>query len=70
MLQTAKFVRQEGDQLELVLRVRQGQNASFAFLKPDSQLHEYYRWLVHAQPQVCSSRLSNSSPSLTRNQLS
>ena len=62
MLQTAKFVRQEGGQLELVLRVRQGQNASFAFLKPDGPLHDYYRWLVHAEPQVCGSRLSGPSP--------
>ena len=52
MLQTSRFVRQEGAQLELVLRVRQGQNAAFSFLKPDSPLHGYYRWLVNAQPQV------------------
>ena len=52
MLQTSRFVGQEGAQLELVLRVRQGQNAAFSFLKPDSQLHGYYRWLVNAQPQV------------------
>lgn len=54
MMQTARFVRQEGDQLELVLRIRQGHNASFRFLKPDSHLHDYYRWLVHAEPQVSS----------------
>ena len=52
MMQTARFVRQEGDQLELVLRIRQGRNASFRFLKPDSHLYDYYRWLVHAEPQV------------------
>lgn len=51
-MQTARFVRHEGDQLELVLRIRQGHNASFAFLRPDSPLYDYYRWLVHAQPQV------------------
>ena len=51
-MQTAKFVRQEGDQLELVLRIRQGHNASFSFLRPDSPLYDYYRWLVQAQPQV------------------
>ena len=51
-MQTARFVRQEGDQLELVLRIRQGRNVSFSFLRPDSPLYEYYRWLVHAQPQV------------------
>ena len=51
-MQTARFVRQEGDQLELVLRIRQGHNASFTFLRPDSPLYDYYRWLVHAQPQV------------------
>ena len=61
MLQTARFLRQEGDQLELVLRVRLGQNASFAFLKPGSPLHDYYRWLVHAEPQVCGSSLSGPS---------
>ncbi len=52
MLQTSRFVGAEGAQLELVLRVRQGQNAAFSFLKPDSPLHGYYRWLVNAQPQV------------------
>ena len=62
MLQTARFLRQEGDHLELVLRVRQGQNASFAFLKPGSPLHDYYRWLVHAEPQVCGSSLSGPFP--------
>ena len=53
MMQTARFVRHEGDQLELVLRIRQGHNVSFTFLKPDSPLYDYYRWLVQAQPQVC-----------------
>ena len=52
MMQTASFVRQEGAQLELVLRVRQGQNANFSFLRPDSSLYDYYRWLVDTQPQV------------------
>ena len=52
MLQTSRFVGAEGPQLELVLRVRQGQNAAFSFLKPDSPLHGYYRWLVNAQPQA------------------
>ena len=61
MLQTSRFVGQEGAQLELVLRVRQGQNAAFGFLKPDSPLHGYYRWLVHAQPQVSGPPLLHSS---------
>ena len=52
LLQTSRFVGGEGAQLELVLRVRQGQNAAFSFLRPDSPLHGYYRWLVDAQPQV------------------
>ena len=60
-MQTANFVRQEGGQLELVLRVRQAQNASFGFLKPDSPLHDYYRWLVHAKPQVPDSAQSQHS---------
>ena len=69
MLQTSRFVGQEGAQLELVLRVRQGQNAAFSFLKPGSPLHGYYRWLVHAQPQVSDPLLHSSiaSPELAEN---
>ena len=53
MLNTARFVAEAGGQAELVLRARQSTNPHFAFLRPDSRLQPYFRWLVRAQPQVC-----------------
>lgn len=41
--QTAKFVRTNGKQVELVLRVKHGSNANFAFLVPSDRLFPYYR---------------------------
>ena len=52
MLNTSRFVAEAGGQAELVLRVRQATNPNFAFLKPDHRLHPYFRWLLHARPQV------------------
>ena len=52
MLNTSRFVAEAGGQAELVLRVRQGTNPHFAFMKPDHRLHPYFRWLLHARPQV------------------
>jgi hypothetical protein len=41
--QTAKFVRGNGSQVEVLLRVKHGGNPNFAFLKPDDRLFPYYR---------------------------
>lgn len=41
--QTAKFVRSNGGQVELLLRVKHGANPNFAFLRPDDRLFPYYR---------------------------
>ncbi|WIA30002.1 hypothetical protein OEZ86_000099 [Tetradesmus obliquus] len=49
--QTAQFVRSNGGQVELLLRVKHGANPNFAFLRPDDRLFPYYRWLVEQAPQ-------------------
>jgi hypothetical protein len=41
--QTAKFVRGNGSQVEVLLRVKHGANPNFAFLKLDDRLFPYYR---------------------------
>lgn len=52
MVETARFVRHGGGQAEVLLRVRQASNPSFAFLSPASRLHAYYRWVVEKDPEV------------------
>lgn len=32
--------------MEVVLRVKQGNNPNFSFLLPDDRLFPYYRWMV------------------------
>nr|XP_011461057.1 PREDICTED: splicing factor, suppressor of white-apricot homolog isoform X2 [Fragaria vesca subsp. vesca] len=46
---TAMFVAKHGGQSEIVLRVKQGDNAMFGFLMPDHHLHAYFRFLVDHQ---------------------
>lgn len=41
--QTADFVREGGQQLEVLLRVKQAGNPAFAFLEPADRLHPFYR---------------------------
>lgn len=41
--QTATFVRANGVQVELALRVKHGSNPAFAFLQPQGRLFPYYR---------------------------
>lgn len=39
-------------QLEVMLKVKQGDNPEFAFLKPDNECHSYYVWLKEQQEQM------------------
>eukprot|EP00879_Flechtneria_rotunda_P020561 GHRR01021634.1.p1 GENE.GHRR01021634.1~~GHRR01021634.1.p1 ORF type:complete len:441 (+),score=182.47 GHRR01021634.1:610-1932(+) len=48
--QTAKFVRENGSRVEVLLRVKHGANPNFAFLIPQDRLFPYYRWLVKEAP--------------------
>lgn len=48
----ASFVRAGGLQAELMLSVRQARNPLFEFLRHDSPLHPYYRWVLQADPEV------------------
>eukprot|EP00879_Flechtneria_rotunda_P025773 GHRR01027418.1.p1 GENE.GHRR01027418.1~~GHRR01027418.1.p1 ORF type:complete len:206 (+),score=66.09 GHRR01027418.1:610-1227(+) len=41
--QTAKFVRENGSRVEVLLRVKHGANPNFAFLIPQDRLFPYYR---------------------------
>eukprot|EP00850_Spirogloea_muscicola_P019609 SM000195S05256 [mRNA] locus=s195:68190:76507:- [translate_table: standard] len=43
---TARFVRANGAQSEIVLRVKQAGDAAFAFLMPGHARHAYFRFLV------------------------
>lgn len=52
--QTAKFVRGNGNQVEVLLRVKHGANPNFAFLMKHDRLFPYYRWAVAS---ICSSPL-------------
>lgn len=51
-MSTAKFVRQSGPQVEIVLRVKQASNYKMHFLLPGNVLYPYYRWLVDEHPPV------------------
>ena len=52
MASTAKFVREAGGQIEIVLRVKQAKNPKMQFLVPGNELHAYFRWLVDKSPEV------------------
>ncbi|OQR67271.1 protein suppressor of white apricot-like [Tropilaelaps mercedesae] len=43
---TAQFIARQGGQLEVVIRVKQKNNAQFAFLDMEHKLNLYYRFLV------------------------
>jgi hypothetical protein len=47
---TAEFVRNQGGQAEVVLRVRHGEDPTFAFLLQGDPLHPFYTHLVSADP--------------------
>lgn len=51
VLETSRFVRSNGGQVEVLLKVRQAQNPNFGFLMPDHPIHPYYRYLVDVNPQ-------------------
>eukprot|EP00850_Spirogloea_muscicola_P021596 SM000255S08775 [mRNA] locus=s255:127762:130526:- [translate_table: standard] len=54
MAHTARFVRANGAQSEIVLRVKQAGDATFAFLMPDHARHAYFRFLVDRPDCVAS----------------
>ncbi len=51
-METARFVRSNGGQVEVLLRVKQAANPLFGFLLPGNAMHAYYRWAVESNPQV------------------
>ena len=53
VIETARFVRKGGGQVEVLLRVRQASNPTFSFLQPGDPGYPYYRWIVDANPEVC-----------------
>lgn len=52
LVETARFVRRSGGQVEVLLRVKQGSNPTFSFLFPRDRSHLYYRWIVETDPKV------------------
>jgi hypothetical protein len=52
LVETARFVRSNGGQVEVLLRVKQAANPAFKFLEPGHVLHPYYRWVLDTDPQV------------------
>eukprot|EP00983_Pelagomonas_calceolata_P020728 651500-Pelagomonas_calceolata.AAC.2 len=52
IIETARFVRKGGGQVEVLLRVRQSSNPTFTFLLPGDPGYPYYRWIVDANPKV------------------
>ena len=52
VVETARFVRRGGGQVEVLMRVRQAGNRRFAFLMPGDRVFPYYRWVVDTNPQV------------------
>lgn len=44
--ETARFVRHHGPQVEIVLRVKQGDHPNFRFLLSHDPLHAYFRWVL------------------------
>ncbi|GAX76469.1 hypothetical protein CEUSTIGMA_g3914.t1 [Chlamydomonas eustigma] len=51
LVETARFVRTNGGQVEVLLRVKQAKNPAFKFLEPGHALHPYYRWVLDTDPQ-------------------
>lgn len=43
---TAEFIARQGGQLEVLIRMKQKNNAQFAFLDIEHKLNLYYRFLV------------------------
>lgn len=44
---TAHFVAEQGAQMEILIKMKQSDNANFQFLSHDSSLHPYYRLILH-----------------------
>lgn len=45
---TAFFINEQGPQMEILLKIKQAENAQFNFLSFDNELHPYYRHLLMA----------------------
>ena len=52
LVETARFVRSNGAQVEVLLRVKQAGNPHFSFLTHGDPLNPYFRWILEANPQV------------------
>jgi hypothetical protein len=52
IVQTARFVRANTPQVEIMLRVKQARNPLFGFLSPADPLHVYYHWMLAAGIQL------------------
>jgi hypothetical protein len=52
LMETARFVKANGGQVEVLLRVKQAANPLFGFLMPGNAMHAYYRWVLECNPQV------------------
>ena len=52
IVETSRFVRLHGGQVEVLLKVKQAANPSFGFLLHDHPLHPYYQWIVEKDPRM------------------
>ena len=68
ILKTAEFVRAEGGQAEVMLKVQQSQNPNFGFLFEGDACHPYYKWLCENLEVWFGSfiRLANKDPAYAR----
>lgn len=52
ILRTVQYVQSQGEQAEVVLRLKQMKNPFFQFLFQDNPLHKYYRYLQKNQQLI------------------
>lgn len=58
IMRTAKFIRDQGPQMEVLMRAKQATNAKFQFLTPGDRLHPFYKHvLVHCKQQATNGKL-------------
>ena len=46
IVKTASFVAEKGNQIEIVIRLKQSNNPAFSFLSHESNLNQYYKHLI------------------------
>ena len=46
ILRTAQFVKQQGPQMEVLMRAKQADSAKFLFLTPGTDLHAFYKHVL------------------------